>query len=484
MSEIGKKKVTFVASECQPFIATGGLGDVIGSLPKEIAKAAKKKYEVSVILPLYAKIADNYRKKFEFVGQTIVRLAWRRQYCGIYRYIDKGVTYYFVDNEYYFRRDRLYGYFDDAERFAFFAKTAIEVMLFMNEIPDVIHLHDWQTGLLPIYLRTLYYGNVLFMNVKTVFTIHNIEYQGTYALDADIIEDVFGISMNDAYLLEYRGGLNIMKGAMEAANKVTTVSPTYAKEITTPEYAHGLEHEVRRVEAEGKLLGILNGIDTTFYDPSKDKKIYANYSVKDLTNKAINKAELQKELNLPVLAKTPVIGMVSRLVSHKGLDMVRDIFEQMVKLDVQIVILGTGEAYYEDFFREMQNKYPLKVKAVIDFNQNLSRRIYAGADLFLMPSKSEPCGLSQMIAARYATVSIVRETGGLKDSIIDFTKTKGNGYTFDSFDGNELFKIVQRAINDYNQPDWSEKVMCTMKTDFSWTASAKKYVKMYDELTK
>lgn len=484
MKEVEIKRVTFVASECQPFIASGGLGDVIGSLPKEIAKAAKNEYQVNVILPLYSKIDKAYRKKFEFIGQTFVRLSWRKQYCGIFKYEEKGITYYFVDNEYYFKRDRLYGYFDDAERFAFFAKTAIEVMLFTNEIPDIIHVHDWQAGILPVYLRTLYYGNVLFMNVKTVFTIHNIEYQGSYALDADIIEDVFGISMNDAYLLEYRGGLNIMKGAMECANKVSTVSKTYAEEICTPEYAHGLEHEVRRVKEEGKLCGILNGIDTTFYNPLKDKNIFANYNEKDFSNKKINKAKLQEELGLPQEENIPLIGMVTRLVSHKGLDMLRDVFERIAELEVQIVILGTGDAYYEDFLREMQNKFSNKVRAVIDFNQNLSRKIYAGSDLFLMPSKSEPCGLSQMIASRYGTVAIVRETGGLKDSIIDFSNPKGNGYTFNSLDGNAMYETIKRAISDYHESNWEQKVHMAMKSDFSWKKSAKHYINMYNELLK
>ncbi len=481
MAEI--RKITFVASECQPYIASGGLGDVIGSLPKAIAKA-KKNYEVSVIVPCYSKIDKKVKEKMEFVAQTTVALSWRKQYCGIYRIVEKNVTYYFIDNEYYFKRDRLYGYFDDAERFAFFSKAAIEVMLYLGEIPNIIHCHDWQTGLLPIYLRTIYYGNVLLMNVKTIFTIHNIEYQGRYNLSENLMEDVFGISINDGYLLEYKGGLNIMKGAMESSNKVSTVSPTYAEEICTSTYAHELEHEVLRVKEEGKLFGILNGIDTTFYNPSKDKAIYQKYSIKSLEDKKINKAKLQEELNLPVSENTPLIGMVSRLVSHKGLDILRDAFDTIAALDLQIVILGTGDEYYEHFLKEMEYRYPNKVKTIIDFNQVLSRKIYAGCDLFLMPSKSEPCGLSQMIASVYGTVAVVRETGGLKDSIIDVQQENGMGYTFKDLNGYQMYETIKRAISDYNSPKWEEIVKAAISKDFSWKQSAKEYIKEYEKLLK
>ncbi|MEI3526997.1 MAG: glycogen/starch synthase [Bacilli bacterium] len=282
MGENKVKKIFFVASEAQPFFASGGLGDVIGSLPKRILKNAKGEFEVSVILPLYAKLNQAYKNKLIYIGQTTTKLSWRNQYCGIFKYEENGVKYYFIDNEYYFKRDNFYGYFDDAERFAFFSKAAIDVMIFIDEIPDIIHVHDWQAGMLPIYLRTLYYHDTRFAKVKTVFTIHNIEYQGIYAYDQDIIEDVFGLSFNDGYLLEYLGKVNIMKGAMEAANFVTTVSPTYAEEILQKEFAHGLEHETVRVKGEGKLKGILNGIDKVFYNPAKDKALFENYDKKIL----------------------------------------------------------------------------------------------------------------------------------------------------------------------------------------------------------
>lgn len=483
MDELKKKKVFFIASEAQPFFASGGLGDVIGSLPKKIAKNAKDKFEISVILPLYSKLNQAYRNKIVYVGQTTTKLSWRNQYCGIYKYEDKDIKYYFVDNEYYFRRDTFYGYFDDAERFAFFCKAAIDVMLYLNEIPDIIHTHDWQTGMVSVYLRTLFYNDPRFINVKTIFTIHNIEYQGVYALDQDIIEDVFGISMNDSYLLEYQGKANIMKGAMEASNFVTTVSPSYAEEILDPTYSHGLEHETKRVKEEGKLLGILNGIDKVFYNPAKDKALFENYDRKDFSLKYKNKEELQAMLNLPVDATIPMIGMVSRLVSHKGLDLVKEKFEELLQERVQIVVLGTGDSYYEGYFKDLEYRYQNKLRAIIAFNQDLSRKIYASSDIFLMPSKSEPCGLSQMIASRYGAIPVVRETGGLKDSIHDFGGEDGNGYTFASMNSNDMLEAIKRALNDYTDSKlWNEHISVVMNKDFGWSSSAKQYVKMYTKI--
>lgn len=474
------KKITFVASECQPFIASGGLGDVVGSLPQKIVKNGKGEYEITVILPYYSKLNPKYRNKLVYVGQITVNLAWRKQYCGIFKYEEKNVKYYFIDNEYYFKRDNLYGYFDDGERFAYFSKAAIEVMLQLDEVPDIIHVHDWQAGLVPIYLRTLYYGDVRLMNVKTVFTIHNIEYQGAYSFDDDIIEDVFGININDAYIFEYRGNINIMKGAMECANYVSTVSPSYAEEILSPEYAHRLEDETNRIEAENKLTGILNGIDKNFYNPAKDKALFENYDRKDFSKKVNNKVELQKMINLPVNEDIPMIGMVTRLVSHKGLEILKCAIDELMTKNVQLVILGTGDPYYELYLQDMELKYPHKLHVIIAFNQDLSRKIYAASDLFLMPSKSEPCGLSQMIAARYGAVPMVRETGGLKDSIIDFSQKGGIGYTFKGMDHRALLEMIDRALNDYqNKEEWNKKIKATMSADFGWSASAKKYIAMY-----
>lgn len=474
------KKITFIASECQPFIASGGLGDVIGSLPQEIAK--NKNFSVDVIIPLYKKIKPEYREKLEFITKTYVKLSWRNQYLGIYKYTVNNVNYYFLDNEYYFKRDNLYGYFDDAERFAFFSKAAIEFMLYTNNIPDIIHANDWQTALVSVYLRTLYYHTEEFKKVKTIFTIHNIEYQGNYHLNKQMIEDVIGVSMNDSYLFEYKGSLNLMKAAMECSNKVSTVSPSYAEEITTSEYAHGLQEEVNRVKAEGKLFGILNGIDTKFYNPKTDKAIYKKYSLKTIEDKKINKENLQKELNLEV-KDTLLAGMVTRLVSHKGLNILMNALNDLMKEDIQLVILGTGDGYFENYLKNMEKAYPNKLRAIIDFNQPLSRKIYASADLFIMPSISEPCGLSQMIASAYGTIPLIRETGGLKDSIKDFS-IGGNGYTFNSFDASDLLSTIKRALNDYQDSSWQEKIKTTMSVDFSWKASAKQYIKEYNKLTK
>lgn len=474
------KKITFVASECQPFIASGGLGDVIGSLPQEVAK--NKNYTVDVIIPLYQKIKPEYREKFEFITKTYINLSWRKQYLGIYKYTQNNVNYYFLDNEYYFKRDNLYGYFDDAERFAFFSKAVIDFMLYTNNIPDIIHANDWQTGLISVYLRTLYYHEEKFKNVKTIFTIHNIEYQGNYDLSSQMIEDVIGISMNDSYLLEYQGRLNIMKAAMECSNKTSTVSNTYALEITTKEFGHGLEHEVCRIKDEGKLFGIVNGIDTKFYNPKTDKAIYQKYDINSLDKKQENKIKLREELNLEN-NDSMIVAMVTRLVSHKGLNLIIDAFNNIINENIQLVILGTGDPYYENYLKNMENVYPNKLRAIIDYNQALSRKIYAGADLFLMPSVSEPCGLSQMISSRYGTIPLVRETGGLKDSIKDFN-IGGNGYTFNSYNGYDIYLTIKRAIHDFNSDSWIDKIKTTMSVDFSWKASAKKYIKEYDKLTK
>lgn len=472
------KKILFVASECQPFIASGGLGDVIGSLPKELAK--NKNFSVDVVVPLYKKVKPEYREKFELIAKTYINLSWRKQYLGIYRYTSDKVNYYFLDNEYYFKRDNLYGYYDDAERFAFFSKAIIDFMLYTDNIPDIIHANDWQTGLVSVYLRTLYYHEERLKNVKTIFTIHNIEYQGNFDLSKDLIEDVMGISMNDSYLLEYNGRLNIMKAAMECSNKVSTVSPTYALQITTSEFGHGLEGEVNRVKDEGKLFGILNGIDTKFYNPKTDKAIYKKYDINSLENKKYNKEELQKELNLDV-NNNMIISMVTRLVSHKGLSLLIDSLNEIMKEDVQLIVLGTGDPYYENYLRDMEKTYPTKIRAIIDYNQALSRKIYAGSDLFLMPSISEPCGLSQMIASRYGTIPLIRETGGLKDSIKDFN-INGNGYTFNSYNGYDIYLTIKRVLEDYNNISWLDKVKKTMSVDFSWKKSAKEYISEYNKL--
>lgn len=478
------KKIYYVASECQPFFASGGLGDVVGSLPQRIIKQSNGEYQVTVVLPLFStRFSSKYFNKLVYVGQTMVKLSWRNQYCGIYKYEEGGVKYYFIDNEYYFKRSNFYGYFDDAERFAFFSKAAIELMIYLDEIPDIVHTHDWQAGMLPIYLRTLFYNDPRFKDVKTVFTIHNIEYQGKYSFDDDIVEDVFGLSMNDAHIFEYQGLINIMKGAMEASNVVSTVSPSYAEEILTPEHAHGLEFEVERVKEEGKLIGILNGIDKKFYNPATDDALFVTYNRKDFSNKVQNKLGVQEMLGLPIDENIPMIGMVTRLVAHKGVEYIKNIFDELMKENIQLVLLGTGDSYYEGYFKDMENKNPSKVRAIIAYNQDLSRKIYGSSDFFLMPSKSEPCGLSQMIASRYGSLPIVHETGGLKDSIKPFTAKRGNGYSFKGGNSAELLKVIKKALKDYQDKELHlDHISRAMNIDFGWSSSAKTYVAMYKKI--
>ena len=486
---MNSKQIVIIASECQPFFASGGLADVIGSLPERINKIVNSKKEgnqISVILPLYSKFTNNaYRNKLAYVGQTTVNLSWRKQYCGIFKYSSKGINYYFIDNEYYFKKANFYGYFDDGERFAFFSKASIEVIKFLDITPDIIHCHDWQTGLVPVYLRTVYYHDERFINTKRIFTVHNIEYQGVYSYDEDVLEDVFGISASDGYLLEYRGQLNIMKGAMETSNYVSTVSPTYAEEIMYAYYAKGLEFEVERIKAEGKLRGILNGIDKNFYNPAKDEALFVKYDKKSFELKLENKEHLQEMLGLAVNKDIPLIGMVTRLVGHKGLELVKNALPEILNQKVQVVILGTGDSYYEWFLKDLERSFPGKLSVIIAFNQDLSRKIYASSDIFLMPSISEPCGLAQMIACRYGALPIVRRTGGLADSIKDFRNPKGNGYVFDNINSDEMLAKVLQAINDYeNKELWAKHVKAAMDCDFGWTNSAKKYVEMYEELLK
>ena len=473
-----KKKLLFVASEAAPFIATGGLAEVIGSLSK--ALAASDKYDVRVIIPLYQDIKKEYRKDFKFIGNIFVPLSWRNQYCGIFEYQANNVTFYFVDNEYYFKRPGCYGYYDDGERFAFFCRSVMEILGFVGFYPDVLHCHDWQAALAALYLKTIYCFRPEYQFIRAVFTIHNIEYQGKYSLD--ILEDLFGISYRFKHLVEYDNCINLMKGAIECSERFSTVSPTYAGEIKDPYFAHGLDAIIRRNEF--KLTGILNGIDPDYYNPETDKALFANYSAEHPENKAVCKEELQKMLNLPVKADTPIIAMISRLVTHKGFDLVREVIEQALRQDIQVVILGTGESSYENYFNDLARRYQGKVVSVISFNADLSRKIYAGADIFLMPSKSEPCGLSQMIASRYGTVAIVRETGGLKDSITPFG-AGGNGFTFRDYNAYDMLYVLNEAIETYrDKPVWASLRKRAMTTDFTWAKSAGCYESLYLDMLK
>ncbi len=475
---VPKKKILFVASEATPFIATGGLAEVIGSLSKAIA--ANDEFDVRVVIPLYSDISWDYRSKFKYLGNIFVPLAWRNQYCGIFSYEANNVTFYFIDNEYYFKRPGCYGYYDDGERFAFFCRSVMEIMPFLNFYPEIMHCHDWQAALAAIYLKTIYCFRPEYQFTRALFTIHNIEYQGKYSLD--ILEDLFGISNSWKYLLEYNKCINLMKAAIECSEKFSTVSPHYAAEIKNPYYAHGLDPIVRRNEF--KLFGILNGIDVDAYNPATDKAIFSNYSADNIGPKARCKEELQKMFNLPVKPNTPVIAIISRLVAHKGLDLVRTVIEEVLRQDVQVIILGKGDSSYENYFSDLARHYVGKMVTVIAFNPDLSRKIYSGADLFLMPSKSEPCGLSQMIASRYGTVPIVRETGGLYDSIKP-VGNGGNGFTFADYNAYDMLYVIREAINCYyNKEFWPELVKRVMSVDFSWQRSAKDYEKVYGEMLK
>lgn len=466
-------KILFVASEARPFIASGGLADVAGSLPKALCDSGN---ECRVVIPLYKNIPQQFREKMEFVRNFNVPLAWRNQYCGVFKMCHQGVVYYFLDNEYYFKRDNLYGYYDDAERFAFFSKASMEMLNYIDYAPDIVHTNDWHTALVPVYLNTFYRSIPKYHDIKTVFTIHNIQYQGQYGME--IAWDVLGIPEYQHPILEYNGCLNMMKAAIVQVNVVNTVSPSYAVEIHDPWFSHGLDPILNM--KGNRVIGILNGIDVAANDPKTDQDIYKNYDIKTLEDKKVNKAELMKEMGLEPNEDRMLIGMVTRFASHKGLDLVKYIFDDLMRDNVSVVVLGSGEKVYEDFFREMQYRYAGRMSVKIGFLPALSKKIYAGADVFLMPSKSEPCGLAQMVAARYGTLPIVRETGGLKDSIHDMGTENGNGFTFKTYNAHDMLGAIQRAEGLYgNKPLWKDAMTAAMSSDFSWDKSAGEYVRMY-----
>lgn len=471
-----KKKVIFLGSEAAPFIATGGLADVLGSLPKALAK--KSNFDVSVIIPLYGNIASEYKNKFKFLTNFNVSVGWRWQYAGIFYYEHEGVKFYFIDNEYYFKRDGgIYGFYDDGERFAFYSRAALDAIARLNIYPDVLHCNDWQSAASIVYLKGMYYGDEKFRRIKSVFTIHNIEYQGIFGMDT--YSDLFGFSDNVKTFVEFDGNVNLMKAAIEMTDVVSTVSPTYANEIKDAFFAHGLQDIIKRNER--KLHGILNGIDVDYYNPATDKYLFANYDLSDLSGKTTCKTELQKMLGLPVRADVPVIAVISRLVTHKGLDLIKSVAYSLLSQDVQLIVLGKGEISYENFFNDLANNYRGKCVAVIAYNQDLSRKIYSGADVFLMPSKMEPCGLSQMIASRYGTVPVVRETGGLNDSIKAYTGKCGNGFTFHDYNAHDMLYVVNEAIRTYKDKDvWKDVQKRAMETDFSWNVQADRYEEMYN----
>ncbi|MBE6753748.1 MAG: glycogen synthase GlgA [Ruminococcaceae bacterium] len=473
-------KVLYVASEAQPFAASGGLADVAGSLPQAMRQ---RLIGCRVVMPLYESVPQELRDQMQFITSLSVPVAWRRQYCGVFEAKVGSVIYYLLDNQYYFKRKGLYGHYDDAERFAFFSRAVLEMLPYLDFKPDIINANDWQAALVPVYYDMFYSRNEWYSGIKTIFTIHNIQYQGKYGLE--LSEDVFGIPRDQRHIVEYDGCINLMKGAIETAHRVTTVSPTYAREILDPWFSHGLDPILR--EREWKLTGILNGIDTELYDPSTDGMIYRKYDCETFAEgKAENKRELQRRLYLPERPEVPLIGMVTRMVSHKGLDLVRDILDDLLyNNDIQFVILGSGDWEYESFFREMQERHKDKLVACFGYIPELSHKIYAAADLFLMPSKSEPCGLSQMLALRYGTIPIVRETGGLGDSITDSGDGEGNGFTFKSYSSGDMRYCIERAFMGFaDKEGWSILVRRAMESDNSWGKSANAYIKLYKSLLK
>lgn len=482
MADSSKKmQIVFASAECAPFVKTGGLGDVAGSLPAALVRAGA---EVIVMVPKYATIKDEYKAQMEHFSDFYVSLGWRNEYCGLEKLEHDGVTYMFIDNERYFARDYPYGFFDDGERFAFFSKAITESL---QHLPagfecDILHCNDWQTALAPVFLREFYQGLPLYDRVKTVFSIHNVAFQGQFS--DTVMEDILGVAHIPAAASQLRCdacSINYMLGALRYADAITTVSPTYANEIQTPEFGEGLDGVLR--ERSYALQGILNGIDVAGFDPATDKRIAANYTVEDRSGKAVCKAKLQEELGLEVRDDRPLMVMVTRLTRQKGLDLVMYALDRILAGGVQVAVLGTGDRDYEDGLRYFQDKYPGTMAARIEFDPALSQRMYAAADMFLMPSKFEPCGLSQIIAMRYGTLPIVRETGGLKDTVIPYNEFtgEGTGFSFSNFNGDEMGDAVFRAARLFwdNRDAWNQLVTQAMSQDFSWTRSADKYLDLY-----
>lgn len=482
MADSSKKmQIVFASAECAPFVKTGGLGDVAGSLPAALVRAGA---EVIVMVPKYATIKDEYKAQMEHFADFYVSLGWRNEYCGLEKLEHDGVTYMFIDNERYFARDYPYGFFDDGERFAFFSKAITESL---QHLPagfecDILHCNDWQTALAPVFLREFYQGLPLYDRVKTVFSIHNVAFQGQFS--DTVMEDILGVAHIPAAASQLRCdacSINYMLGALRYADAITTVSPTYANEIQTPEFGEGLDGVLR--ERSYALQGILNGIDVAGFDPATDKRIAANYTVEDRSGKAVCKAKLQEELGLEVRDDRPLMVMVTRLTRQKGMDLVMYALDRILAGGVQVAVLGTGDRDYEDGLRYFQDKYPGTMAARIEFDPALSQRMYAAADMFLMPSKFEPCGLSQIIAMRYGTLPIVRETGGLKDTVIPYNEFtgEGTGFSFSNFNGDEMGDAVFRAARLFwdNRDAWNQLVTQAMSQDFSWTRSADKYLDLY-----
>lgn len=467
--------ILFAASEAVPYAASGGLADVAGTLPQAISG---KGNTCAVVIPLYKDINPELRRYMNFLTNITVDVSWRKQYCGIYTAEKNGVSYFFIDNEYYFNRNGFYGFYDDCERFVFFSRAVLEMLRHIDFKPDIISCNDWQTALIPVYYQVYYKYQQGYSNIRTAFTIHNIEYQGRYG--REVLNELMGIPSYHSGLVEYDGYINLMKGAIETADRIITVSPSYAHEILDPWYAYGLDRIL--ITKQHKLKGILNGIDMDLYNPEKDEFIDWHYSKDDISGKIKCRNGLLHELGFNA-DDAPVIGIVSRLVKHKGIELIRSVFEEIIRSGMKFAILGSGEKIYEDFFFEMAKRYPERVSMTTGFFPELSHKIYAGADMFLMPSQTEPCGLAQMISMRYGTPPIVRETGGLRDTVRDNGGENGNGFTFKTYNADDMLDAVYRAKRDYeNKSRWNELVVRSMNCDFSWNNSADGYIRVFEEL--
>lgn len=471
-------KILFAAAEASPFIKVGGLGDVMGGLPKELVK---KGVDARVVIPLYSAIKKELRDKMVYVTNCYVNNSWRSSYCGIFTAEHEGVTYYFIDNEQYFKRDSVYGSYDDGEIFAFFSRAVLEILPVIDFFPDVINANDWHTAMVPVYLNAFYRGIDGYRGIKTVLSIHNIEFQGKY--DPYILGELFGLDVSLKPLMMYDGDVNVLKGGIESADIVSTVSDNYANEILYPEHSFGLHNILN--PRRGKIRGIINGIDTNVFNPETDPAIKNHYSKDNVKNKVYNKIALQKSMALDTSLGVPLIGMVTRFTKQKGFDLFYEVADLISDLPMQLVVLGTGADEYESFMRNWENKRHDKVRSVVKFSTEIASQIYAGSDMFLMPSKSEPCGLSQMIAMRYGSVPIVHTVGGLADTVLPYNKEtkEGTGITFQSFNPYDMLDAVKRAVElYYDKPNWRKLRKNAMEKDFSWNSSADKYINMYKEL--
>lgn len=474
-------KVLFVASEAAPFAKTGGLGDVIGSLPKELKN---QEIDIRVIMPKYSSIPAEFAAQMAQKATVTVPVGWRRQYAGLFELNYQDITWYFIDNEYYFKRDSLYGHYDEAERYAYFCRAVLKALPHLDFIPDIIHCHDWQTGPLSAMLKQQYRAREQYAAIKTVFTIHNLMYQGIFP--GDILGDLLGLpsSVFTADGMEFFGQVNFLKGGLAFSNVVTTVSKSYAKEIQQPYFGEKLDGFLTKRQSD--IYGIINGIDYEVYNPADDPDISTHYTWRGTTKRLENKLRLQAELGLPAGKHIPVIGIVSRLVASKGLDLIAHVMEELLGLDIQLVVLGTGEARYENMFKDAAWRHPDKVSANICFSEPLAHRIYAGSDLFLMPSRFEPCGIGQLIALRYGSIPIVREVGGLKDTVIPVNKEtgEGNGFTFVNYNAHEMLGTIEEAVALYrDKPLWAKLMKNAMRADHSWRQSAMEYRQLYGKLT-